>query len=149
MRIALFQPEIAGNVGTIIRLGACFGMAVDIIEPCGFPYSDRALARAGMDYREHANVTRHPDWDTFKTSAGSRLVLFTTKALVPCNRFNFQADDTLLFGNESSGVPDYVRQYCESSVTIPLVEGARSINLAVAAGIGLFEALRQTGQFGA
>jgi tRNA (cytidine/uridine-2'-O-)-methyltransferase len=144
MRIALFQPDQAGNVGTILRLAACLGVPVDIIEPCGFPWSDRALRRAGMDYAEIANVTRHADWGSFQASLRGRLVLMTTKGATSLPSASFQGEDTLLMGSESAGVPDEVHARAELRVRIPQAAGTRSLNIAVAAGIGLAEALRQT-----
>jgi tRNA (cytidine/uridine-2'-O-)-methyltransferase len=145
MRIALYQPDQAGNVGTIIRLGACMGVAVDIIEPCGFPFSDRALKRAGMDYAELAAVTRHASWEAFLAQLSGRLILFTTKAAVPLPQARFEPPDTLLMGSESRGAPQEVHTRADLRVRIPQVEGTRSLNIAVAAGIGLAEAMRQTG----
>jgi tRNA (cytidine/uridine-2'-O-)-methyltransferase len=148
MRLALHQPDQAGNVGTILRLAACLAVPVDLIEPCGFPYSDRALKRAGMDYSEMAAVTRHPGWEAFEAALPGRLALFTTAAdalLLPEARF--ERGDTLLFGSESRGAPEAVHERADFRVRIPQVEGTRSLNLAVAAGIGLAEALRQTGQW--
>ena len=144
MRIALHQPDQAGNFGTILRTAACFGLAVDVIEPCGFPWSDRALRRAGMDYAELAEVRRHESWEAFETRLQGRLVLFTTAGAVPLKEVRFEAGDTLLFGSESRGVPEEVHARADLRVRIPQVEGTRSLNLAVAAGIGLAEALRQT-----
>lgn len=145
MRLALYQPEIAGNVGTILRTAACLGVDVDIVEPCGFAFADRALRRAGMDYADAARAARHPDWAAFTRSIeAQRLVLFTTKGATPLPRFRFQADDILLFGSESAGVPAAVHAAADAHVVIPLRAGFRSLNLAVAAGIGLAEALRQT-----
>jgi tRNA (cytidine/uridine-2'-O-)-methyltransferase len=145
MRIALFQPDQAGNVGTILRTGACFGLPVDVIEPCGFPFSDRALKRAGMDYAALAEVTRHADWAAFLERLGGRLVLFTTGAgALPLHQARFEPGDTLLFGSESRGAPPEVHARADLRVRIPQVEGTRSLNLAVAAGIGAAEALRQT-----
>jgi tRNA (cytidine/uridine-2'-O-)-methyltransferase len=145
MRVALFQPDIAGNVGTILRLAACFGVAVDIIEPCGFPFSDRGLRRAAMDYAAAANVDRHADWAAFLGSRRGRLALFTTQGAIRLPDASFEADDILLFGSETSGVPAEVRAATDLAIRIPLLPGRRSLNLAVAAGIGLAEALRQTG----
>ena len=144
MRIALYQPDQAGNVGTILRLAACLGVPVDIIEPCGFPWSDRALKRAGMDYAEIASVTRHESWDAFHAAREGRLVLLTTKGAAPLPSARFQPGDVLLLGSESSGVPDEVHGRADLRVRIPQVAGTRSLNIAVAAGIGLAEALRQT-----
>jgi tRNA (cytidine/uridine-2'-O-)-methyltransferase len=145
MRLALYQPDLAGNVGTILRLGACLGVAVDVIEPCGFPWGDRALKRAGMDYAELANVTRHESWEAFAARLVGRLVLFTTGGDVRLPEARFEADDTLLFGSERRGAPEEVHERADVRVRIPQVEGTRSLNIAVAAGIGVAEALRQTG----
>ena len=144
MRIALYQPEIAGNVGTILRMAACFGVAVDLIEPMGFAFGDRALARAGMDYARAAEVCRHADWAAFEGSAPARLVLLTTKGGVRLDVAEFCAGDTLLFGSEGSGVPQAVHDRADARIRIPLGAGMRSLNLAVACGIALGEALRQT-----
>jgi tRNA (cytidine/uridine-2'-O-)-methyltransferase len=145
MRLALFQPDQAGNVGSIIRLAACLGVGLDIIEPCGFPFSDRALKRAGMDYAELAAVTRHASWDDFQGALRGRLVLFTTKSASPLPEATFEAGDTLLFGSESTGAPSFVHDRAELRLRIPQAAGTRSLNLAVSAGIGVAEALRQTG----
>lgn len=145
MRIALFQPEIAGNVGTILRLGACMDLPVDLIEPMGFPWSDRSRRRAAMDYADKVAVTRHADWDAFRALVPARLVLFTTRGGTRLPDARFHADDTLLFGSEGAGVPDFVHGCADLAVRIPLRGDARSLNLAVAAGIGAAEALRQTG----
>ena len=146
MRLALYQPEIAGNVGAVIRTCAVFGVALDIIEPCGFAFSDRAMARSGMDYAERALVSRHADWNEFRTATTGRLVLLTTRAEVPLHSFAFQSDDVLLLGQESAGVPDDVRAACPASVRIAMQPGMRSLNLSVSAAISLHEALRQTGE---
>jgi tRNA (cytidine/uridine-2'-O-)-methyltransferase len=145
MRLALHQPDQAGNVGTILRLAACLAVPVDIVEPCGFPFSDRALKRAGMDYAEMAAVTRHSGWEAFEAGLTGRLVLFTTAGALPLPEALFEADDTLLFGSESGGAPEAVHERADLRVRIPQAAGTRSLNLAVAAGIGLAEALRQTG----
>ena len=145
MRLALYQPDQAGNVGTIIRLAACLGVPLDIVEPCGFPFSDRALKRAGMDYAEIAAVTRHSGWAAFEAALPGRLVLFTTHGGTPLPSARFEAGDTLLSGSESAGAPEAVHARADLRVRIPQVAGTRSLNLAVAAGIGLAEALRQTG----
>lgn len=147
MRLALFQPDIAGNVGAIIRTAACLGARVDLIEPMGFAWSDRALARAGMDYAEGAVVTRHAGWEAFLASAESRIVLFTTRSAVRFDQAHFAADDVLLFGSEGAGVPDFVHARADLRVRIPMRAGMRSLNLAVSAGIALAEALRQTEGF--
>lgn len=145
MRLALYQPDQAGNVGTILRLAACLGVAVDVIEPCGFPFADRALRRAGMDYLELAAVARHSGWEAFERALPARLVLFTTAAAVRLPEARFEPGDTLLFGSESRGAPEAVHARADLRVRIPQASGTRSLNLAVAAGIGLAEALRQTG----
>jgi tRNA (cytidine/uridine-2'-O-)-methyltransferase len=147
MRLALHQPDQAGNVGTILRLAACLGVAIDIVEPCGFPFSDRALKRAGMDYAEMAAVRRHSGWEAFEARLAGRLVLFTTAGALPLPEARFEAGDTLIFGSESRGAPEAVHARAELRVRIPQVSGTRSLNLAVAAGIGLAEALRQTVQW--
>ena len=147
MRIALYEPDQAGNVGTIIRLAACLGVPLDVIEPCGFPFSDRALKRAGMDYAEIANVARHADWTAFEAALEGRLVLFTTAGAVRLPEARFERGDTLLFGSESRGAPEGVHARAERRVRIPQSARTRSLNLAVAAGIGLAEALRQTGSW--
>ncbi len=148
MRLALYQPDQAGNVGTIIRLAACMGVPLDLIEPCGFPFSDKALKRAGMDYAEAASVTRHSGWEAFEARLPGRLVLFTTAGGVRLPEARFEADDTLLLGSESRGAPEEVHARADLRVRIPQVEGTRSLNIAVAAGIGLAEAMRQTGLWG-
>jgi tRNA (cytidine/uridine-2'-O-)-methyltransferase len=145
MRLALHQPDQAGNVGTILRLAACLGVPVDVIEPCGFPWGDKALKRAGMDYAEIANVTRHADWGAFEARLQGRLVLFTTAGAERLAEARFESEDTLLFGSESRGAPGEVHARADMRVRIPQVGGTRSLNLAVAAGIGVAEALRQTG----
>ncbi|HEX5183006.1 MAG TPA: tRNA (cytidine(34)-2'-O)-methyltransferase [Allosphingosinicella sp.] len=144
MRLALHQPDQPGNVGAILRLGACLGVAVDVIMPCGFAFSDRALKRAGMDYAGIASVTRHESWDTFEAARTGRLVLFTTAGAAPLTEARFEAGDILLFGSESRGVPAEIHERADLRVRIPQAAGTRSLNLAVAAGIGLAEALRQT-----
>jgi tRNA (cytidine/uridine-2'-O-)-methyltransferase len=145
MRLALYQPDQAGNVGTIIRLAACFGVPLDLIEPMGFPWGDKALKRAGMDYAELANVTRHADWAAFEGALAGRLVLFTTTGAVRLPEARFESGDVLLFGSESGGVPAAVHDRAELRVRIPQVAGTRSLNLAVAGGVGVAEAVRQAG----
>ena len=144
MRIALYQPDQAGNVGTILRLCACLDTPVDIIEPCGFPYSDRALRRAGMDYAAIANVTRHAGWESFTAQAQGRLVLLTTRGGTRLPEARLTADDILLLGSESTGVPADVHDRASLRVRIPQAAGTRSLNIAIAAGIALAEGLRQT-----
>ncbi len=146
MRIALFEPDIAANTGTIIRLGACMNVAIDIIEPCGFPFGDASLKRAGLDYLPRASVTRHASWAAFRAAhQGRRLVLATTKASKPYTEVSYHRDDTLLFGRESAGVTDEVASAADERIRIPMPGGLRSLNVAVAAAMILGEALRQTG----
>ena len=145
MRIALYQPEIPGNVGAILRLAACFSVGVDIIEPCGFVFSDARMKRAGMDYISHVEMVRHADWDAFCAAASGRLILLSSKASTRLTDFAFASGDTLLMGRKSAGVPDQVRDRCEAQVRIPLNPAVRSLNISVATGIALAEALRQTG----
>ncbi|MEH3046426.1 tRNA (cytidine(34)-2'-O)-methyltransferase [Sphingomonas adhaesiva] len=145
MRIALYQPDIAGNVGTLLRLGACMGVAVDLIEPMGFAWSERALARAGMDYAGRVEVTRHADWDAFVAASRGRIVLGTTTGAIPLPAARFAADDVLLLGSEGAGVPDHVHARADLRVRVPMRSGLRSLNVAVAGAMMLGEALRQTG----
>jgi tRNA (cytidine/uridine-2'-O-)-methyltransferase len=147
MRIALFEPEIAGNVGAILRLGACLGAAVDLIEPMGFEWDDRRVRRAAMDYIDHVSITRHTNFDAFRATIGAgRLVLFTTKSRQSAYAFGFDADDVLLFGKESAGVPAAVAEACDARLRLPIRPDVRSMNLATAAALALGEALRQTGR---
>lgn len=149
MRLALFQPDIPQNLGAAIRLGACLGVPLDVIEPCGFALSDAAIRRAAMDYASIAEVKRHAGWDHFRGDPArpGRLVLFTTRAATPFHDFAFEADDTLLFGRESAGVPDEVHAAADARLLIPLAPGARSLNLVTAATLALGEALRQINAF--
>ena len=144
MRIALFQPEIAGNVGTILRLGACLGVGVDLIEPMGFAWGDRALRRAGMDYADAVEVVRHADWAAFAARISGRLMLMTTAGATMLPQAAFRPDDILLFGAESSGVPAGVHDRADRTVRVPMRAGFRSLNLAVSVALVLGEALRQT-----
>ena len=145
MRLALFQPDIPQNVGACIRLGACFGVELHVIEPVGFQFDDRAMKRAALDYGPLGHMTRHPDWDAFqKNRDPGRLILFTTRGATSLSEFSFEADDMLLFGRETAGVPDHVHAAADARVFIPIRPEARSLNLAVSAGIGLWEGLRQT-----
>lgn len=146
LRIALYQPDIPGNTGTILRMAACFGIGVDVIEPAGFDISDRALKRAGMDYLEQAALLRHVDWAHFqqwRLNEKRRLLLFSTKAAEPYTQFRFHRGDILLLGRESAGVPDDVYQAADARLIIPMVPGARSLNMALSAAIAAGEALRQ------
>jgi tRNA (cytidine/uridine-2'-O-)-methyltransferase len=150
MRIALYQPDIAGNVGTILRLSACLQVAVDIILPCGFPTSDAQLKRASMDYGGHADVTRHVDFDAFaaaRLTGGARLIALTSTGSTRLPDAVFEPDDILLLGRESAGLPEEIRALAAMQVRIPMAPGFRSLNVAVATGIALGEALRQTGSF--
>jgi tRNA (cytidine/uridine-2'-O-)-methyltransferase len=149
MRLALFQPDIPQNLGAAIRLAACLGVPLDVIEPCGFPLSDAAIRRAAMDYEAIAQVTRHAGWADFRGDAAQlgRLVLFTTKSEIPFHDFVFEPDDILLFGRESAGVPDEVHAAADARLRIPLAPGARSLNLVTAATLALGEALRQIKAF--
>lgn len=147
--IALYQPDIAGNTGAILRLAACFGIGVEIIAPAGFDMSDRALRRAGMDYLEMAALRRHDSWEAFESwraDRGSRLVLFTTAAAQAYAGFSFEPTDLLLFGRESAGVPEAVHERADARLVIPMRSGARSLNLAMSAAIASAEALRQIGE---
>jgi tRNA (cytidine/uridine-2'-O-)-methyltransferase len=144
MRVALYQPEIAGNVGAVLRTAACLGVDVDLIEPMGFLWDDKRVARAGMDYIDHVAVTRHADWHAFERAATARIVLLTTKGATRLHEAAFAADDILLFGREGAGVPDEVHARADTRVVIPMRPQVRSLNLSVSVGIVLAEALRQT-----
>lgn len=143
MRLALYEPDIAGNVGTLIRMGACLGVPVDLIEPMGFPWGTAALRRAGMDYTQAADVRRHADWDAFRASTPARLVLATTRGSVPLWDARFEPGDVLLLGSEGRGVPDHVHDAAWVRVAIPMRAGMRSLNVAVAGAMVLGEMLRQ------
>lgn len=146
MRIALYEPEIAMNVGAVLRLGACLGAAVDLIEPMGFEWDDRRVRRVAMDYIDHVAVSRHAGFDAFRATIGlRRLVLFTTGARGSAYDFVFRADDILLFGKESAGVPIAVADACDARVRIPMRPHLRSMNLATSAALAIGEAMRQTG----
>ena len=147
MRLALFQPDIPQNAGALLRLAACFAVAVDLIEPCGFVLDDRRLRRAVLDYAAAVTVCRHASWERFVADRDrqSRLVLLTTSGTTALPEFQFDAGDTLLLGRESAGAPDYVHRAAAARVAIPLAPGMRSLNVALAGAIALFEALRQTG----
>lgn len=148
LRIALYQPDIPGNTGTILRLAACLGLGVDIVEPAGFDLSDRNLKRAGMDYLAAVALTRHVNWaafDAWRQAENRRLVLASTKAAGRYTDFAFRPDDVLLFGRESAGVPDAVHDAADARILIPMVAGQRSINVAMSSAMIAGEALRQTG----
>jgi len=149
MQIALYEPDIAQNTGTILRLCACLGVAAHIIEPAGFPVSDRAFRRAGMDYLDRVTLTRHGSWAAFedwRRAEGFRLILFTTRAATSYLDHGFTERDILLFGRESSGVPDPVHAAADVRLSVPMRPGLRSLNVAMACAMVLGEALRQTGQ---
>jgi tRNA (cytidine/uridine-2'-O-)-methyltransferase len=147
MRLALYQPDIAQNTGAILRLAACMGVGVDVIEPCGFVWSDARLRRAGMDYLERAALRRHASWQAYRGARSGRLMLLTTRGDTPLPRAAFRADDTLLLGRESAGVDDAVHAAADRRIVIPMAPGLRSLNVALAAALALGEALRQTGQW--
>ena len=141
LRLALYQPDIAGNVGTLIRTAACLGAGIDLIEPMGFPIGARAMRRAAMDYR--GEVVRHADWTAFEAQVAGRIVLLTTAGGTPLWDMRFHADDVLLLGSEGAGVPAEVHARADLRVAIPVRAGCRSLNVAVAGAIALAEALRQ------
>ena len=151
MRLALYQQDIPQNTGAMLRLAACFGLAVDIIEPCGFVLDDKRLRRVGMDYLEHVELRRHTSWSAYvdwrKAAAGDagRLILLTTKAALSYTEVQYGPADSLLVGQESAGVPDMVRDAADLAVRIPMRQGLRSLNVAMAAAIVAGEAIRQTG----
>jgi tRNA (cytidine/uridine-2'-O-)-methyltransferase len=148
VRLALYEPDIAPNVGAILRLAACLDIGVDVIEPCGFVWSEPKLRRAGMDYLDRVSMQRHTSWAHYlETARPKRLILMTTKGASPLPRFAFAPGDTLLLGRESAGVPDAVHARADARVAIPLAAGARSLNVAIAAGIAAAEALRQLDAF--
>lgn len=145
MKVILYQPDMAGNLGAVMRSCACFGVDLEVIEPCGFPLTAKALRRTAMDYGAPETLKRHSSWEIFKESGESgRLVLFTTKGATPLTNFAFRPDDRLLFGRESAGVPEAVHNASDERVIIPIAAGARSFNLATSVAIAAFEALRQT-----
>ena len=150
MRLALYEPDIPQNAGSLMRLGACLGVGIDVIEPCGFLLSDKNFRRAGMDYLKSADIRRHPSWARFQedfSAAGGRLVLLTTRGDMAYSDFSFAAGDTLLVGRESAGVPQEVHDAADARLVIPLRPGMRSLNVAQAAAMVLGEALRQTSLF--
>jgi len=146
MQIALFQPDIPQNTGTILRLCACLGLTAHIIEPAGFPVSDRHFRRAGMDYLDHVSIVRHVSWPQFeawRAAQGCRLLLFTTRAATDYRDFRYQTSDILLFGRESAGVTDAVVEAADARLVIPITAGLRSLNVAMTAAMAAGEALRQ------
>jgi tRNA (cytidine/uridine-2'-O-)-methyltransferase len=150
MRIALFEPDIPQNTGTILRLCACLGVEAHLIEPAGFPVTDRAFRRAGMDYLDQVTLVRHASWpafDAWRRDSGMTLILFTTRAATSYLDHRFGPNDVLLFGRESAGVPDAVHAAAEVRLAVPMRPGLRSLNVAMTAALALGEALRQTGGF--
>jgi len=148
MKIALYQPDIAGNVGTMIRLSACMGLDLDIIEPCGFPFSKEKIKRSGMDYINYVNITRYNSFEEFQVkNKNLRIVLLTTKSSLPYMEFKFQKNDILMVGRESAGVPESVHQAVDGRVLIPMKKDFRSINVAISLAMVLGEGMRQTGLF--
>lgn len=148
LRLALYQPDIPQNTGTILRMAACLDVAVDIIEPAGFDVSDRHLRRSGLDYLDHVAITRHRSWAAFsqwREETGTRLVLATTAGALPYTAFGFLPGDCILLGRESAGVPASVHEVADARIVIPIREGMRSLNIAVAAAMILGEGLRQIG----
>ncbi|OKL45526.1 tRNA (cytidine(34)-2'-O)-methyltransferase [Pseudovibrio exalbescens] len=148
--IALYQPDIPQNTGTLLRLAACMDIQIHLIEPAGFPLSDHALKRAGMDYIERARLQRHMSWDAFRDwreAEGRRLLLLSTKAAQPYTDFAYASDDILMMGRESSGVPEDVHAAADHRLLIPMKNGMRSLNMAISASMVLGEALRQTNGF--
>jgi tRNA (cytidine/uridine-2'-O-)-methyltransferase len=148
MRLALYQPDIPQNTGAILRLAACFGLPVDVIEPCGFVFDDRRMRRAGMDYLDHVELHRHRSWEAYQAARADvpgRLVLLTTKGAIPHTDCRFEAPDSLLLGRESAGVPDEVHEAADIRIRIPMRSGLRSLNVAMAAAIVAGEAMRQLG----
>lgn len=148
MRLAIYQPDIPQNLGTMLRLCACMNLGVDIIEPCGFPWNDTKLRRAGMDYIDYVSFKRHVSWQAYthfleESFPQHRRVLLTTKAAEPYTQFHFQAEDVLLVGRESAGVPEEVHEDCHHRLTIPMQPPLRSLNVAIAASMVIGEALRQ------
>jgi tRNA (cytidine/uridine-2'-O-)-methyltransferase len=147
MRIALYEPDIPQNTGTILRLAACFGIGVDVIEPAGFALEDARMRRAGMDYLGRVELRRHASWSAFAAARQGRLLLFTTRGRAAYTDFAYRADDTLLFGRESGGAPAPVHEVADARLVIPMRPGLRSLNVAVAVAMAVGEALRQTGGF--
>ena len=153
MRLALFQPDIPQNTGTLLRLGACLDLALDIIEPCGFIFNEKAMRRAGMDYLEQVSYRRHNSWQEFLAfrqmhpDEYGRIVLMTTHASYPYTDFHFEKNDIILMGRESAGVPEEVHHTADARLLIPMSPNARSINMAVSAAMVIGEALRQTNLF--
>jgi tRNA (cytidine/uridine-2'-O-)-methyltransferase len=147
MRLVLFEPDIPQNAGALLRLGACLGVPVDIVEPCGFLLDDKRLRRAGMDYLDAVEMVRHSSWSAYRAAAAGRLVLLTTRGATRYSDFAFRAGDNLMLGRESAGVPEAVHAAADAHLLIPMQSGIRSLNVALAAAMVLGEALRQTDLF--
>ena len=147
MKLALYEPDIPQNTGTLLRLAACLATPVSVIEPCGFALSDRRMRRAGLDYLDRVDLTRHESWEAFLAQSSGRLVLLTTRGETAYTQFAYQSGDTLLLGSESAGVPEAVHDAAHARIVIPMAPGMRSLNVAVAGAMALGEALRQTGGF--
>ena len=148
LRLALYQPDMPPNTGAMMRLAACFGIGLDIIEPCGFVFDDRKLKRVAMDYINHLSFIRHRSWPDFRhETTGKRVVLLTTRADMAYHQFQFRQDDILMVGRESAGVPDDVHKSADARLVVPMRPEARSLNVAMTAAIAVSEALRQTGGF--
>lgn len=152
MILVLFQPDIAQNTGSMIRLAACMDTPLHIIEPCGFPFDDKKVRRTSMDYYDHAEIIRHISWEAFldfrQSQPPSRLLLLSAHASTSYTKFDYRENDMLLLGRESAGVPDYVKEVATARITIPMQEGVRSLNVALAASMVLGEAIRQTRTIG-
>ncbi|MEE9453337.1 MAG: tRNA (cytidine(34)-2'-O)-methyltransferase [Paracoccaceae bacterium] len=147
LRLACFQPDIAQNLGAMIRLSACFGVPIDVIEPCGFPFSIKSLRRSAMDYADIADITHHASWDQYRADKpAGRIVLLSTKAATCLWDFEFRGGDTILMGRETAGVPAEVQAQSDAAIRIPMPGGGRSLNVAISAGITVAEAHRQLGK---
>jgi tRNA (cytidine/uridine-2'-O-)-methyltransferase len=150
MHLALYQPDIPQNTGAMLRMAACFGLAVDVIEPTGFVFGEARMRRAGMDYWNRVEIRRFSDWQAFaadRRDAGARLILMTTRGDRIYTDFTFQAGDTIVMGRESAGVPDDIHAACDARLRVPMAAGTRSLNVAQTAAIAVAEGLRQTGGF--
>ncbi len=147
MRLALYEPDIPQNCGALLRLGACLGIAVDIVEPCGFLFDEKRMRRAGMDYLDRVEVQRHASWDAYHRVRHGRLILLTSQGSDLYTRFAFRPDDTVMVGRESAGVPEVVHRAADARLVIPMRQGLRSLNVAQAAAMAIGEALRQIDGF--
>jgi len=147
IKLALYQPDIPQNTGSMLRLAACMGISVDIIEPCGFVWNEKKMRRAGMDYLDHVPIQRHSSWEVYNKNPRKRLILMSTKAATPYMDFKFELGDTLLMGRESAGAPEEVHSAADERIIIPMVAEMRSINVAMSAAMVIGEALRQLNAF--